>query len=691
MTQKILLPVPVTLDTDRAKALLDRIRRRVSEGKVNSTDELLGEAMAALDTFFASLSKPTTEPTTLHAERDPAQHNDLMNSIQADLIASFNTAKALGANITSSFNITASMVAHLDGKVRKLAAKSQDLQSVSGTFIEETITASDNFSNNSKIDSGKVSEGDRCDITPGMGSTLRRVAAVTVTDGAKVTVQANQPIYEGKLYALENEAVPEGGKFHFKKENTPGQATSGKPTLEEFLIGDLGAKPQSGVDIGEQGASEEEKAAIRASILDGNPDSSWQAERVIDLPAPEGAEITYQELVEAVQGSGIDKIDLEVVLTLRLASPSIINMLVLDPLNAGDGAWLEVTDISTSMDGTVWNQIQGFAEHNYENILTDEANEELTDYEVGMTLAPNKYEYTGKGLWTFPAVEARYLRVALLQRAPIPAPYDIKVFEMQGSTVTTHAGGASSPTYTSTSVETKTEKLSYIDTLRLLNGIDVTSNLISGATTTGEETAVPFLGGGPADAIQDIFDPGRLLHKPAPRSTKREFSGWTIKDSWMETKWDKARYMVGIRDLRAFAYEFDATSECVSVPFTTPKPITKITLFTDEAVPEEFSEEPILQPWILYWVSLDDGATWIPICPTAAGVINKLQGSTIPATINVNSGIPEDAQDPTQAYVDHDNPRAIRLKWRIVRPGNYTDQTPVLKGYKLKLFMENGL
>jgi len=90
-------------------------------------------------------------------------------------------------------------------------------------------------------------------------------------------------------------------------------------------------------------------------------------------------------------------------------------------------------------------------------------------------------------------------------------------------------------------------------------------------------------------------------------------------------------------------------------------------------------------------VSLDDGNIWLPICPTAAGVINSLQGSTIPVTININSGIPEDEWEPTQAYIDVKDPRSVRLKWRMIRPGAHSDMTPILKSYKLKLFVENGL
>ena len=76
-------------------------------------------------------------------------------------------------------------------------------------------------------------------------------------------------------------------------------------------------------------------------------------------------------------------------------------------------------------------------DHKFENILTMEANSQLTEEEVATTLAPNKFQYAGQGVWTFPAREAKYIRIKLLQKTPIPVPYDVLHIDMSKTTTTT--------------------------------------------------------------------------------------------------------------------------------------------------------------------------------------------------------------------------------------------------------------
>jgi hypothetical protein len=446
------------------------------------------------------------------------------------------------------------------------------------------------------------------------------------------------------------------------------------------------AEPESLLTAAETdgGADLEAKNAIRARILDGNPDTYWQAEYVVGIPDINQSELTYQQLVDALTQPGLDSIDLEVTLVLKLKSPRIMNFIVLNPLQAGDGAWLEVTDVSMSLDGAGWQTIEGLHDHNYENTLTDEANEELTEEEVGITLAPNKYEYIGSGVWTFPAVEARYLRVTLLQRVPVPAPYDILALETNQTVTTTHRGHKG----TSSSCEEvrDVKRMSYMDTLRIRAGRGTRPGLSPGLSM---ENAY---GQSAISIVQDIFDPGRFLHSNEPRAqTGHEWSPAITVDEWTETVWDKARYAVGIRDLRAFAYQFAAFSERGSVRYLSPKPITRVTLVTDELIPREFNLTGHVRPWILYWVSFDDGDTWVAISPVSSSALNRLDGSILPAAVNVNSGIPEEEQDPLQAYVGVENPNSVRLKWRLERPANKTDRTPILKGYRMRLSVEGGL
>ena len=241
-------------------------------------------------------------------------------------------------------------------------------------------------------------------------------------------------------------------------------------------------------------------------------------------------------------------------------------------------------------------------------------------------------------------------------------------------------------TETTTEEHRRIERLSYMDTLRTKVGGKTLAGLghASRESTSGGQTAF--------DTFQDILDPGRFLHKSEPRSqTTHDWSAEAICDDWMETQWDKARYAVGVRDLRAFSYVFADYSERTSTLFRVPKPIKKITLLTDELIPKGFNRNQQLRPWIYYWVSIDDGVTWLPIAPTAPSAVNYLDGSVTPVSINVNSGIPEEEQDPMQSYIEHDAPYQIRFKWRLERPSGIDMMTPVLKAYRLQISVEGGL
>jgi len=240
---------------------------------------------------------------------------------------------------------------------------------------------------------------------------------------------------------------------------------------------------------------------------------------------------------------------------------------------------------------------------------------------------------------------------------------------------------------TTTKEARKVEELSYIDTLRIRHGSGDMEKL-SGVT----QEAAPEITRKekPANPLIEVVSMG-FLGKGKSTKTETYDSGWSIADSWMETKWDHMRYAIGIRDLRAFSYRFARYSSDVSIPFRTPKPIRKVTLLTDELIPREFNAGQQIRPWILYWLTFDDGTNWYPISPTAPSVVNMLDGNVLPIAINVNSGIPEEEQDPMQGYVDGEETQQVRLRWRIERPADMSDRTPVLKSYRLQISVEGGL
>jgi len=233
----------------------------------------------------------------------------------------------------------------------------------------------------------------------------------------------------------------------------------------------------------DRGATQEEKAEQRRKMLDGNPDTFWECEVVqraeelsrlargnpiegtngnpddryfiqeyakgaIDALLPNSAQpsssnvlrepeplddpATPDTLRAKAASAEIDRFDLEIEIQLRLPSPQPLNFLTLNPYNFDETAWLEVFEISTSPDeSSAFELIEGFATNQFENTLTDEANEELSPEEAKVVLSPNRYAYRGQGFWSFPVRTVRLIKFKIRQRTPVPNPYQRVIVQLR--------------------------------------------------------------------------------------------------------------------------------------------------------------------------------------------------------------------------------------------------------------------
>ena len=807
--QRVRQPNRSVTNADRARSLLEAVRRRIERGE-SSHPELKASVFRAFERMFTELSEPNSkaEPLMAMGVRDPKQYNEMVDAFEADINAAAQDAKNLSDSIVSTFNFSSVLAKQLDTRVKKVTSKSQDLQLLSETFAEDTVVAGDDFADDSRIDKQAALDVQLAEL-PANDNTivLKREQGENVMTDQEVTIRilSTFRIYEGLFYAPNGEARPEGGKFHFTGSDNslqsdttaPGAPADLKkrynnwrsdPSLPAQVQTPDGAKNRADITAKQayqwaqstgswgpfstsewdmlannyhidpafadepgllkptprevetdKGAPLSERSSIRQNMIDDDPDTFWECEYIVDAsealtkPAsasgtqPSGApsndagsttpgqqitngvpgstdnqgnsppaetgtgggqQITLGELIDKITGPAIDKIDLDCTIILELSNPKIVNWINLLPHNFSDSTWLEVLDVSTSLDGANWEEIDGLKNQQHENILTPEANSELTENEVSVTLAPNKFQYSGQGVWTFSAREVKFIRIKLLQKTPIPAPYDILKVDMTQTMTATHTGhrGTESTTFE----YNKTEEMGYLETLKITAGEKDTNGLETNQQSSTNITR--DAGSTTADTVRNVFDPGQFLHTPSQEaSTTHDYSGWTVKDQYFETKWDKARYSIGIKEIGVWAYIYSEKSGFVSIPFKTPKPIQSLSLHTDEIVPNIFTKTKI-QPWIKYWVSFNDGEDWTQIVPANQGALNLVDGIRIPQTIHVNSGIPEEERDPRAGYVDLGvSANSVRLKAILERPPDYTDMTPVLKAYRLRMIMRGGL
>lgn len=419
---------------------------------------------------------------------DPSSYNKALTDIKHDLKTCIDETKVAGKLAVGVFNIGQTVTRELNQRSNEAASKIIDLNLLNGNLDQEVIIAGDDFNSLDKVDTEFVLQNPRAEVKPDEGvATLKRVSIENLIDeSTKVQVVAlsvgqESPgsgsetpttaptknnlyrFYEGKFYDYIGQARPEGGIFHLEETISQGveeAANQDSPIIVQNLadtqsLFDDALDQRNGTDsetsrdglpirtedinIIDRGATKSEKNSIRRYILDGNADTFWECEYIVpaeDLTAgllsdeldgnsDPDKHITPDQLrAAAVNQDTIKNYDLEIQITLELKEEAPINWTLLNPMNFGESAWLEITEVSTATDkSSAFIPIEGFDKNRFANIITDEANEELQENTVADILAPNKYSFRGTAVYSFPVRKAKFIRYKIKQRVPVPTPH----------------------------------------------------------------------------------------------------------------------------------------------------------------------------------------------------------------------------------------------------------------------------
>jgi hypothetical protein len=203
--------------------------------------------------------------------------------------------------------------------------------------------------------------------------------------------------------------------------------------------------------------------------------------------------------------------------------------------------------------------------------------------------------------------------------------------------------------------------------------------------------------GGPIGLIVG-FIIGGLFGKS--KSTQTTTSPQSISRQWTKLKDDRGRFAIGIRDINIYSYQFAEISEIVSKPFSSPAPISKLALTVDEQIPTIFYSDPSRagteNDWIKYYISIDNGTSWVRISPMHHRTTATEDGTGIvPEIININSDVPVESRDNPSAYIDTaEAVYDVRFKAVLSRPTDISgaeSYTPVLSRYALQIYPLGGL
>jgi hypothetical protein len=722
----------VQLNKQKAENILAIIEDKRKDGilkkEIQSESSLFSELFNAFKDFFSNLGKPTIKKR-LFKEGSPARSgdfNDTMVEINNDIHVAYKEVDSLSSVVVKDFNYSEVERQMLLNKVRKLGSDTTDYSLYASGAKSQSIFASDSFIDGSKIDYAFISSGvDPAELVTGQGVvTLKRTGnidknfLVHKVAGIKESIPAWDPSkemggYEGLYFGVKNEARPEGGSWHI-------------------------TYSLDGQGLYEHGASEVENMPNRLKMFDNNPDTFWEVE-IITSPisgykdkvtgkqisvaefnalvendiSSAGVVVTGGTVTTGESGSLIERYIpisgtssgqyLTCSLMVSLSELSIINWISLNPNNFGHEMYLEIVSIQTSEDGKVFSELEGFDDHEFETVLTPQANSELNPLEVKDTLSPDKFKYAGLGVWTFSPRKVKSIRFDLRQTKAYIKDYDVVVVEVERTVTTTTTTskffGLSKSSSTSSKTVRKNVEIPYLT--GLVCGYDVMS-LEPGQIGTS-------IKGNWANKVSDFLSNIPIVNIigsvigglfGSTKTTSTSVSPQKINRQWTTTKSDRSRFAIGIRDINLYSYKFAAISEIVSKSYSSPAPIAKLTLTVDEQIPTIFYSDPSRigtdNDWIKYFISVNNGASWSRISPMQhRSTVSEDGVNFVPEIININSDVAREDRDNPLAYIDTSDPAyEVRLKAVLSRPTDINDAdsyTPALSQYNLQIYPLGGL
>lgn len=729
-----------TLVLEKAKKLVELVRYKVQSRITESSDDYMGELYTAFKNLFSALGSPLSAAFKLDPKevRSPRKFSEFLLNLASDIDTLIESTNKLTQAAAEGFNFATARKNMLWGEINMIHSLSGDLQLLDDDLDITIMAAGDDFQDNDKID--RAASGDMsCDLLGGgLGIGLKRVGEVSAIDINKVKLylpDKPEGSYEGHYYAPLGEAIPEGGEFHWEAASTDTAKTSTSGTTKSSKVASKVASamkkvideatnptsikiseditteaPKTGTMLMDAGVANEEDPKLQAErrkMVDGDPDTFWQLEKSFDnskltswenskkVEAAAGVpmEVTINDLVDFTKN--LDSMlgyDLKAAIIVDLGDTKTLNWISLAPLNLVNGAWLEINDVATSIDGNEYVSLPNLSEHMNERVITPEANEYLQPDEAAGILS-DVSSFAGQGLWAFPPRVARFIKFDITQPTPIPSPYELTVVKFeQDVTITTTKKRKSKNWYgkarTKTSTDTEQKLLTYELTLdyersvMLALGQSNLEQLVSGTeqTQTGTEGDLTV---------------GKLTVGKRRTSTQWDITtgDWVSTDQYNIPRYNKLRYAIGIRDLYITSFSYAETSQFISVPFDFPKEINKVSLEVIERIPSQLRELDNEKAWIQYFVSFDD-KVWTQIAPEKPFASHSADGNDLPIVININTDVPDELRNPTEGYIETEvPPTRLRFKAVFTRPSGdeYIAVGPVLESYRVKAFFRSGL
>lgn len=446
----------------------------LSDTSSSEINKLIQSVNIVFDKFFSELSNPVFVPKFIFKGDivSPDDYNYNLKSIYNDITAFYAELSNLIDSQLKAYNYAAIVADEILNKADSLSSIVLDLNILNNFNKQDIIVAGDDFKNLDYVDLSAGTTSDLAELLldgGGIGLSKQGTEDVSLSE-ATISVSPLSPLgatsdgvnikptpgnferfYEGNYYNFLGLSRPEGGSYNIRYIKNP--VERGDVPDGDVHISSETSPPQKriiGADVTDGyfldfGATEEDKKKARLKMLDKDPNTFWECEYLYKLSSSLVDNIStgnVEEVDPAAPDTGFINIDLEkanelaknydfsgrdllIEIVIELAEPKSINFVAINPILFGSSVFPKIQDISTAEPNSdQFITVDGWNSSEFSKTLTPEANEFLTDTQLRVTLAPNRYSYKGQGIFPFPVRYAKKVRLLILVTDPIAQPYD---------------------------------------------------------------------------------------------------------------------------------------------------------------------------------------------------------------------------------------------------------------------------
>ena len=498
--------------------------------------------------------------------------------------------------LKDSFNEIHSEKKRLTARINRLNSLASDLSLVTGEDDVNTIYAKESFQDADAMDeSFAIDSVSKADIHTGEGIlTLKRSENKNLSENARVV--------------------------HLSGNGDPGT----DHVTRRFVTVDNNGQPVEAYRFINSEDPDRNKSV--EDILDSRPDTIFEYQR-INVPEKFKQDRRNYNFNWASSQEEGDRLRMKLV--VELPEEETINWITLDPYYADNAnGRIVVKSIKSSMNGFDYEPLyEGQMELN-QTINATAQTYRLGDLFTGKN-TPEKGNYSGQGVWSFPQRQARFIEFVLEQ----PQSYR----EIVGQAV---------------------------------------YYLIRSNNTFPIQIAEPEeLKNAEAGDYVRTIDGERVTYR---KEIQASTAGW--------------RYAIGIRDIGLMQHQYDQKSHFISKPYKAPRDIERLVLYSKEILPESYLDIVSKNnDWIQYEVSFDD-MDWTRISPMHQEPLNDDFPPKI-LEVNTRAIDLTEAFQVHKKLVESENPTQVRLRITMQRPEEqgFENTTPIVEEVALKMTLKGEL